>query len=1845
MWRGLRLVVVLSMCLQLAGLAVGPSFAYAADGAEPIAQGIASFGQKLDEMGFLDALGEPIPLTAVSPSDDQALRLYRLFGDSLADGLAGFGGNLDDLVQKLVTDLSKSYEGVDLSFTEVTPVTAGSVTDFSFTVTASRADSLPVAYLHEWVEEPRPGVTNTVSLDLSGGGLTPTLQLSSQLHFRYDSGGDPAFYLAEAPAFDLTVAAGGPIQPFEELFGFAEIEVSDQNLALNDRITIDLVDPDDDGKITPEEWIYTAAADLFAVQRPDAGQPGQGLSVTLLLEAAPLPGGGGDLLPGTPDGYVELADNDLTDGLGPPVALELGELARLDNVQADDVLAGLASLASGLIAAQGRADAQLPNGRLPYLGNSFSDAFSVAEPLGRFIQQQGDAAILCGTVDSDPPSGEAWRVAAGTTVYCQAITVSDAEMVAWTIDPAAGSILANGTMTTTVGPNPTANAAFAVTVDGSLPISVTFTLPTDPAGRSHTVTPRFRSAQELFGKLSAFPGFSLGAGDVAYDPSTTALTYHFGAAYDPEAVEGSFDFSDQLQPDTGLAGLKATDAASITLDAGTVALDLAFGTILVDNYDDITPDTPASGLGDRFFVQVDDERHEVEMPAIAFPATIVDLVGRVGFVEVSAEGNRPFEILPSPSGPMLAIDFVAPPGGIPVDGHGAIADAILIPELVSDTLTTISPEIHIGVSAGLSVTAEVEDATGDATVALGQGTVTITWMDVAQIAPAIETSDDLVETLQVYDIQPSLFGTATVTSIEPVTHTLTDTLATFTPDLVGRELRNLTDNSRCLITAVVDAHTLACAAGLQSGALNVWQDGDRYEVTGNPTALRDVILDNLYSLAYRTDTVTPTQVISDALYFSSLPLLGQSPYVLATQFDAFKEGIDEVRAGVPDATITCGVTNTVPPSGTLSSLVLDPIDLSDWAYCQAKTATDVAVSGVKWTMTGGEYAGASASDEVTATVGISPTANAEFVVTEPAGVQVSVTFTDTQGTHTATYPPRPLPQSLQDLERALESKLGLPPSGLVVEPLSLVHPTGPETRHLVVRLGQGVCTTGHADCEPGDRVVRKPNLELKVDLGADLPALMGLERTETAQLAYASRAQLDLAFPLSHTLSISDVAVLETSGLSMTLDVSTASLDMEANVGPLSLAAGLGAALTGTHHLKTVTGSYSATISSTDTLTNTEIWFVRDWGVVAGTTTTITNTTKDKDCQVEAVTEHTITCLGALSDGAFWEDGDGFVLVGPSTKVLYHPGPEANFTQALVDKELTNTDDGSSCTIEAVLDADTLRCAAALAGGADNTWEDDDGYSAGAVGRIEFGARFQLAKDGITPGGAIDTFSIDDFVSGLRASLDRPAATRDCGDGLAGDACARISLRDLNAGEYLGELRLSIADISSPEVRDLTVPQALRDQVQNAAIDFDHLAMGLEALRGSLVVALDGNESDLALPLIGTTLDAGADIATVLRDGVMAPLGGLGATLNALLPNTPATTIESEIQNYLSDAIPDLLLDGVDVAVLCNAGGACGAGEFVYDISDVRLSFTIGNHLTPQKGCEGDSCPGDPVDLPFDVGLPGVSLFSDDLVASSFGWRLDLSFGLSRTLGAYVDVGDAGDRADLEVGARVVMMKDAACDTSIDPDRPAACGHARRCGVGRWYAPQRSLLPEHAGLHRPDARRGGRPGRGAGCQPGGRHGGQHEPGRGCQRRPALPERFWICWRRTGRLSDGVGHLPPELGWRRSRRRRRTHRRAQVQPPLPGSGHLCRYVPGAHGGPGSGYYQAAAARRRHGDHAPACDLGSQQDGRRRPRHAVYDDERDLGQQSGVGRAGHQFHPVCQQPAGIGVALPPGRWKQP
>ena len=207
MSRLLRVVLVLGQCLILLGFPAAP--VYAADlNAEAIATGLRDFGLRLNDIGSFGALSEALPLTNLSPSADEVLRLHRLFGDTLTAGLAPSYTSLAALASA-IDGLDGIYGGVAVAFESVTVAVNGTnsdLIDVGFSVTATRAVTLPISF-------------SDSAVSLNGGGIPLNLQLNTSLNFQLDKTkvvSEPAlaFYLVGEPTISLSAQAGGPVGTF-----------------------------------------------------------------------------------------------------------------------------------------------------------------------------------------------------------------------------------------------------------------------------------------------------------------------------------------------------------------------------------------------------------------------------------------------------------------------------------------------------------------------------------------------------------------------------------------------------------------------------------------------------------------------------------------------------------------------------------------------------------------------------------------------------------------------------------------------------------------------------------------------------------------------------------------------------------------------------------------------------------------------------------------------------------------------------------------------------------------------------------------------------------------------------------------------------------------------------------------------------------------------------------------------------------------------------------------------------------------------------------------------------------------------------------------------------------------------------------------------------------------------------------------------------------------------------------------------------------------------------------------------------------------------------------------------
>ena len=1113
--------------------------------ASPIADGLSNFVGVLNQLGSLEQIGMPLPLTGVGPAADDALRLATVFSDSLRS-------QLDSLASSALSDLQNAIDnadgyfpspnGVHVVFSNVSVLTDAVNSDLinvDFTVNATRDLATPISF-------------EGSELQLHGGSLTATLDLSSTFKFQYDTTqADPALalYLVNTPTLAIDTSASGDIGSFIGQLGFTTINVSggaDLNLDL--RAQFD--DPDHNGRLTRDEWSSTAVADLVHT----SFAPGSSISATLNLDT--------NLIPGSSDGTLSLHDANLDDGLNPP-DVTLNALQKFTNVRTSDVWGGLTQLAASILATQNTGDVSLP-----FLHENFGSAYQFAQPLLNFLQLQGDAVIACGTDNTDPPAGATSNLPAGQSVYCQAVAVQNTQAVTWTI--ANGTVITGGNLTTTVGVNPTTNAQFSLTSAGRPQVQVEFV---DLGGQSHTVLPRFETAQDLFQRLIDLGGFDGSAGNFGYDPATEVLTYHLKINVNPAPITGTLNFGDRLRTSTNLIGLSPDSGASVVIDPGAVKFDVTFGILLVDR---ITDTIPGGTQADRFFLQVNNDPGQYEFSADADVAANVALKGHVGFLEVSAVGDAAanpagvaFQIgTITPTQPMLGLNLVPTTTAIPLSGGGFVPNALRLTQLLTGTVSDhISADVNISMTAGLRVSASVGSSD------LADGFVSINWPDIIHTTPVITTDLNFADNLKVFDLVPfSVQGTHNGAANSPI---LTDTTKNFPSigGLVGSKLFNKTDGASCTITALSGTQGLVC--NLSGGAENDWDPGDEYEAGGNPYAMLSLILDNL-------DQIAATLGASEALNYK-LPLIGTDIKGVVQQFKALNQKLDLLRTGgEAPGTIACGTIDGDPPTNAAngSAAVVAP---GSPVYCQATLPASGAISDVAWTIDGGTV---TANGTAASTVGDNPTDTAKFQVTAKSGTyHLDLSYKQSGVAHSAEYPAVEVPRSLQQVQQTMSEALGLPPEALKID---IGDPDHNGVKDLIFRLGYGVCTPDY-DPDPGvgnpcDTALHLSH-KLQQNLNLDLQgagSLVGLASGGQAELDFSAVAQFNFgvaldpaAFDPTHPLS--STFVLDSSGLRATAAVSSSELGLTATVGPIKVGVVSGTLLMGAGFNMGYSGAISGT--------------------------------------------------------------------------------------------------------------------------------------------------------------------------------------------------------------------------------------------------------------------------------------------------------------------------------------------------------------------------------------------------------------------------------------------------------------------------------------------------------------------------------------------------------------------------------------------------------------------------------------------------------------------------------------------
>ncbi|MCP4514502.1 MAG: hypothetical protein GY824_04640, partial [Delftia sp.] len=369
-----------------------------------------------------------------------------------------------------------------------------------------------------------------------------------------------------------------------------------------------------------------------------------------------------------------------------------------------------------------------------------------------------------------------------------------------------------------------------------------------------------------------------------------------------------------------------------------------------------------------------------------------------------------------------------------------------------------------------------------------------------------------------------------------------------------------------------------------------------------------------------------------------------------------------------------------------------------------------------------------------------------------------------------------------------------------------------------------------------------------------------------------------------------------------------------ATLGGLELQFGVDVPLTGTHTIPTITGTHTSAISSTTTLTDTNVDF-SSLGLITGTAT-LSNTTQGEGCTVTGVGTDNLTCSAGLSNSAAWEQGDAYSLVSPSSITLHDPTTDFVAWEIQTGATISNTTQDANCQITSV-DVHTITCSAGLSD--DEEWDEGDAYQVLAPGwaRARFDGSVTLSHPGVSAIDNAETYSPDGFVAGLQELRSGPA-----GD----DVSASISVGlDKSAAGYLGILEYSVGDIGNSSTTTATIPAALIAAMSSEPLTWELLTYPLTAMGDVLEENLDGDQWAEGLPLIGSEdLSAGADVPGVL-DGLVLQLASLG---DAIAGAADADEVPGIVQDVITFAITSTagLTPTNSVNVTLDCGGACAPG-------------------------------------------------------------------------------------------------------------------------------------------------------------------------------------------------------------------------------------------------------------------------------------------------------------------------------
>jgi Ca2+-binding RTX toxin-like protein len=322
--------------------------------------------------------------------------------------------------------------------------------------------------------------------------------------------------------------------------------------------------------------------------------------------------------------------------------------------------------------------------------------------------------------------------------------------------------------------------------------------------------------------------------------------------------------------------------------------------------------------------------------------------------------------------------------------------------------------------------------------------------------------------------------------------------------------------------------------------------------------------------------------------------------------------------------------------------------------------------------------------------------------------------------------------------------------------------------------------------------------------------------------------------------------------------------------------------------------------------------------------------------------------------------------------------------------------------------------------------------------QAKLGASFTLKNDVDNDGEedriGITSAGIGSYFSGLLPGgfSFRPDTQVSC-TGISGtfDGCASLPIFISTSNPPIGTVAFTAPNIMDPSTWDVDVPDDMLDELLAQALDLGVILNGLQEVLKTLEKTLAGASYNARIPVIGQSLDAGADITRKFREEIIVPLTDFVETLPQ--PNDEPSELRTALQGFFVD---NLTGDDLNLLVDSNGDGDKDADDvtIVLMCDDgepaTRLEDTDGDPDTPDEEVpNGDGADGPTacVDthhnnihlvsaevqlsigqgaagstVPFDVGFPGLRLSTDEGISAEVGWEVDLNFGVSKDDGFFL---------------------------------------------------------------------------------------------------------------------------------------------------------------------------------------------------------------------------------------------------